>query len=293
MLTADLMAKVRRIEILTRRKVSETFSGDYASAFRGLGMEFDEVRQYQPGDDVRTIDWNVTARTGEPYIKRYREERQLTVLLAVDVSRSQSFGSTLRAKRDTTAELAAVLAYAAARNNDRVGLCLFSDHVERFIAPRKGRGHTLRVVREILEHQPVASATDLAQPLEHLQLALRRRAVIFLISDFLTESDAYLRPLAVIARKHDVVALSIADPADIDLPGIGLLEFQDAETGQRTLIDTASRAVRNRIADIAITRRERLAQDLRRLGVDHEPILAGEDYAHQLTNLFHRREARR
>ncbi|MEM1165665.1 MAG: DUF58 domain-containing protein [Planctomycetota bacterium] len=292
MLPDELIAKVRRLEILTRRSVSEVFSGDYSSAFRGRGMEFDEVRKYQPGDDVRSIDWNVTARTGEPFVKRFVEERELTVMLAVDLSASGTFGSLVRRKNETAAELCGVLAFVAARNNDKVGLTIFTDEVELFVPPRKGRSHVLRIIREVLEFSPRGTGTRLTAATDHLSRVLKRRAVVFFMSDFLTD-EPFERSMSVLAQKHDVVALTIEDPAERRLPSLALLDLVDAETGQRIVFDAGSPVLRRRHAHRAAARREQLETHFRRTGVDHARIETGSDYTHELTELFRTREARR
>jgi uncharacterized protein (DUF58 family) len=241
-IAADLFARIKSIQIRTRHLVTDVLAGEYESAFKGRGMEFDEVREYQPGDDVRTIDWNVTARTSVPHVKVHREERELTVMLLVDVSASGDFGSTARLKNELAAETAAVLAYTAVKNNDRVGLIIFSDQVERYIPPKKGSSHVWRVIREILAFSPERhTTTDLAAALEFLGKVVRRRSVAFVISDFLDEGfDDELR---VLAKRHDLNAVTVSDPREHELPDVGLIELQDAETGELVLVDTSSRAV--------------------------------------------------
>ncbi|MEM9082051.1 MAG: DUF58 domain-containing protein [Planctomycetota bacterium] len=293
MLNEELMQQVRRLELATKRRVSEVFSGEFASAFRGRGMEFDEVRLYQPGDDVRSIDWNVTARTGEPHIKRFVEERELTVMLAVDLSASGTFGTIDRSKNRKAAELCAVLAFVAATNNDKVGLTIFTDRVELFVPPRKGRRHVLRLIRELLEFEPEHRATKLESAIDHLTTVLRRRSVVFFVSDFLVDNESYHRPLAVMSSKHDVVALEMSDPAEHSLPALGLVDLVDAETGKRRVIDTGGFFVRRRHRRAAEQRTANLANNLRKLGVDHTTIRTNDDAVHQLQLLFRKREQRR
>lgn len=309
MLAQELMRKVRALEIRTRRSVSEVFAGEYSSAFRGRGMEFSEVREYQPGDDVRSIDWNVTARMGGPYIKRFVEERELTIVLAVDLSGSGRFGSVLRSKNETAAELCAVLAFAATQKNDKVGLVIFTDTVELTIPPRKGLKHALRLIRELLNFEPQRrngrrAGTDIAHAARTINQALKRRAVIFMVSDFLTGPapadsrtplpEAVETTLRLLARRHDVIAGVVADPRERELPRAGLIELEDAETGRRLLLDTASPGVRNRFHALARRRTERVREQLRRVGIDSfEATTRDESYIHSLVELFRRRERRR
>lgn len=319
MLTEDLMKKVRQIEIATGRAVNEVFAGEYSSAFKGRGMEFAEVRLYQPGDDVRTIDWNVTARTGEPHVKRFVEERELTVMLAVDLSASGRFGSAVRLKNELAAELCAVLAFAATRSNDKAGLLLFTDRVERFIPPAKGTRHVLRIIRELLDFQPPIGeqrrGTDVPMALEHLRQTLKKRAVVFVVSDFLIEGAASgIKPseggrlsepsptsaaskfetnLKLLARRHDVICCSIDDPRERSLPRVGLVELEDAETGERFIVDTSSRSMRLKYEAMALRRRENLRMQFRRMGIDHIEAATDRPYVQALIELFRRREGRR
>ncbi|MCK4872820.1 MAG: DUF58 domain-containing protein [Phycisphaerales bacterium] len=288
MLTEELMAEVRRLQIATRSIISEVFAGEYESAFKGRGLEFAEVREYQPGDDIRMIDWNVTARTGSPHIKECVEERELTVMLAVDLSSSGRFGSVDRFKNDLAAELCAVLGMVAAKGNDKVGLLIFTDHVELFIPAKKGSRHVLRVVREVLSFQPTRTGTNIALAIDHLARILKRRAVVFLVSDFL--DDGFIEPLKLLARRHDVVALSIRDPRERTVPRCGLVELEDAETGKTMLTDTSSRSFRKRFAERMARDEEALRFELRRIGVDHANITTGEPYGRTLIDLFRRRE---
>ena len=241
MLANELIARVRRIEITTRQLVEDGLAGDYHSVFKGRGMEFDEVRQYIPGDDVRSIDWNVTARTGEPYVKSYVEERELTVMLAVDVSRSGEFGTRNRFKRELAVELAAVMSIAATTNNDKVGLLLFSDRVELLVPPMKGRTHVLRMLRDLLAYEPVGTGTDIRLALDTIYVLLKRRSIVFLVSDFLADPEAYRQAMLVTNRRHDVVAFDISDPMEREIAEVGIIALEDAESGHRRWVDTGDR----------------------------------------------------
>lgn len=308
MLTEELMKKVRELEIAMRRSVSEVFSGEYSSAFRGRGMEFSEVREYQPGDDVRNIDWNVTARQGAPFIKRYVEERELTVVLAVDLSGSGGFGSVGRAKSEAAAELSGVVALAATKNNDKVGLLIFTDRVEMYVPPAKGRTHVLRILRELLEFSPrERRGTDIAGALEYLGRVLKRRSIVFLVSDFLVPEGDWRRPtsasgspgletqLRLMGRRHDVIAARMLDERERRLPerGAGLIEIEDAETGQRVIVDASGASAARIFAAHMEKRRKSLKDRLRRLGVDEIEVTSHEPYVHTLVELFRRREKRR
>ncbi len=287
---AEILAAVRRIEIRTRRLVDEVFSGEYHSVFKGTGMEFREVREYVPGDDVRTIDWNVTARTGHPFVKLYDEERELTVILAVDLSRSGRFGSGERTKMETAAELCGVLAFAAIANKDKVGLVMFSDRVERFIPPAKGRSHVLRLIRELLTFEPEGRGTDLDEPLRLLGSVLKRRATVFLVSDFWTGD--FTTTLSVLARRHDVVAVRVRDPREASLPAAGLVEWVDAESGAPLLVDTSQPALRQRLAARVAARDGFLAHLFQSRGVDVVDIDATGSYVEPLRRFFLAREGR-
>lgn len=360
------MQKVRELQIRTRRMVTESFAGEYSSAFKGRGMEFAEVREYQPGDDIRTIDWNVTARAGAPFIKKFVEERELTVILAVDLSASGRFGSIDRLKNETAAEICAVLAFTAVQSNDKVGLLIFTDEIELFIPPKKGMRHVLRLIRELLDFDPRGRGTDIVGTLEYLGKVLRRHAVVFLVSDFLTPEALSMRPdeveritgrdaqgrrhrwyhdlvhaggsssdaaaraaggngthhrhngrrgeaaiptgrpgsdrrvgqdfegaINLIARRHDLIAVQIVDERERRLAPVGLVEIEDAETGDRRMIDTGSRRVRADFAARAAALDRRLEERWRRLGVDHLRIVTHESYVRPLAELFRRRERRR
>jgi uncharacterized protein (DUF58 family) len=293
MLSSDLIQKIRRIEIRTRHLVNDSFAGEYHAIFKGRGMEFDEVRAYMPGDEVRTIDWNVTARMGEPFVKRYVEERELTVMLAVDASASGLFGTAERFKRELAAELGAVLAFSAITNNDKVGLITFTDQVELHIMPRKGRRHVLRLIRDLLAFEPEGHGTDIPLALDRLNHTLKRRAIIFLISDFLQpHTQAYERALLVTNRRHDLVAVTVTDPRENTWPDVGLVALQDAETGQRLWVDSGSRAWRAAFAQQAAARREARDAAFIRAQVDHIDVQAGEDYVDPLLAFFKARAQR-
>ncbi|MBK7188096.1 MAG: DUF58 domain-containing protein [bacterium] len=287
---AEILAAVRRIEIRTRRLVEEVFSGEYHSVFKGTGMEFREVREYVPGDDVRAIDWNVTARTGDPFVKLYDEERELTVMLAVDLSRSGRFGSGARFKSEVAAELCGVLAFAAIANKDKVGLVLFSDRVEKFIPPAKGRSHVLRLIRELLTFEPEGRGTDLDAPLRLLGSVLKRKATVFLVSDFW--AGDFTTSLSVLSRRHDVVAVRVRDPRESALLELGLVHWVDAETGRPLLIDTSSARVRRRLAAGAEAHDATLSKLFQSRGVDVVDVDATGSYVEPLRRFFLGREGR-
>ena len=290
MIPKEILRKVRQIEIRTNREVTDVLGGQYHSVFKGRGMEFEEVREYMPGDEVRSIDWNVTARFGHPYIKKFKEERELTVMLVVDVSASGQFGSGRQSKNELAAELGAVLAFSAIRNNDKVGVILFTDRIEKYIAPKKGRRHVLRVVREILAFQPTGTGTNLAQALDYLNRVQRRRAVTFVLSDF--QDAGFDKKLRMAGKRHDVVALSLRDPREEELPPVGLIELRDAETGRHAVVDTFDRRVRTRFADQAKTRLDGLRAMFRSASVDHVEIRTDTDYMRPLVKFFRMRERR-
>jgi len=286
----ELLKKIRRIEIRTSRTVNDVLAGHYHSVFKGHGMEFEEVRLYQPGDDVRTIDWNVSARFGEPYVKTFREERELTVLLLVDLSASQSFGTHVQLKRDLVTEVCATLAFSAIRNNDKVGLVCFTDEIEKVVLPRKGPKHVLRVIRELLYHEPASRGTDIRVALEHLNRTFKRRAVVFVVSDF--QADGYADAMRLARQRHDVIPIVVSDPREHELPNVGLIELQDAETGERVLVDTASRRVRRAYAEQARALHERRDQMLRSMRIDSIQVQTGESFVEPLTRFFRTREKR-
>ncbi len=288
---AEILRKVRRIQIVTSALVEDLFAGQYHAAFKGLGVEFEEVRAYQPGDDVRQIDWNVTARYGRPYIKRLREERELTVLLLVDVSASQDFGTNEQLKSELVAELGATLAFSAIRNNDKVGLVLFTDRIEQFVPARKGTRHVLRVVRELLYHTPAGRRTDVSEALEHVNHVLHRRAVIFLISDFRT--PPFMAALRVAQLRHDVIPVLVSDQHELTLPPMGCVELEDPETGDVVLVDTLSASFRRRLTAATDAQRAELLDKFSRLRVDAIEVATGESFVRPLTRFFRQRGRRR
>jgi uncharacterized protein (DUF58 family) len=286
----EILRQVKLLELRTRGLVNSLFTGEYRSVFKGQGMEFSEVREYQPGDEVRSIDWNVTARMRKPYVKRYIEERELTVMLCVDLSGSERFGTRRRFKSELASELAAVLAMSAIRNNDRVGAILFSDRIEHVVPPRKGRRHVLRLMRDLLVFEPVGTGTDIGAALEYAGKMLSHKAIIFVVSDF--QSAELEQPLKLLAQRHDVVAVTVDDPAEHDLPDIGLARFVDPETGQTLDVDTSDPEVRRRFAAAVteeITSRRRL---LRRLAIDEIPIHTDGGVVDPLIKFFRTRETR-
>ncbi len=287
---AEILKKIRALEIKTRGLVETAFAGDYHSVFKGRGMNFEDVREYQPGDEIRAIDWNVTARTGTAFVKKFTEERELAVMLIVDVSASGNFGSTSQSKRELAAEVACLLAFSAIRNNDKVGLLLFTDQVELFIPPKKGRSHTLRIIREILFFQPAGRATSPALALDYLNKIVTRRSVVFFISDF--QAPDFSRALAVTGRRHDLIAIQIQDERETVLPNIGIITLEDAETGEQIEINTADRALRARFADLAQKQETDLLKILRRNNIDTIDLRTGEDYLPPLRSFFKQRERR-
>jgi uncharacterized protein (DUF58 family) len=289
MLPKELIKRIRRLEITTRKVVSALLAGSYHSVFKGRGMAFSEVRQYQPGDEVRTIDWNVTARMNDAYVKVFTEERELTVMLLVDISASEEFGSK-RAKAEVAAEVAAQIAFSAIANNDRVGLVLFTDQVEKVVPPRKGKKHVLRVVSDILSFKPKGRGTDLAKGLTWLSHAARRKTVTFLISDFLASN--YEQSLRIVARKHDVVPVVISDPFEEMFPALGLAELEDPETGERWLIDTSDPRIRGRFTQEMKRRRDERTRLFQKLQLDHVGLKAGEDHSLALQQFFRARARR-
>lgn len=292
MLTNELMATIRRIELRTRRLVNDSFAGEYHSVFKGRGMEFDEVRPYQPGDEIRTIDWNVTARTGQPYVKRYVEERELTVMLVVDASASENFGSVKRFKRELAAELTAVLAFAATTNNDKVGLLIFTDQVELYIPPRKGRKHILRLIRELLAFEPKHSGTNIKLALDSVNRLLKRKAIVFLVSDFIAVPDSYRKELAITNQRHDLIAVDLSDPMEEGIANVGVLAVEDPESGEIVWVDTGSRAwqqaFRQRVSKLAAGK----DQAFLNASVDRIHVATNEDYTTPLTQFFAQRAMR-
>jgi uncharacterized protein (DUF58 family) len=290
MIPKEILKKVKRIEIATRGLVNEVFSGEYHSVFKGRGMEFAEVREYQLGDDIRNIDWNVTARSGHPYVKVFDEERELTVMLLVDVSSSGNFGTTNQMKGEVAAELCAVLAFSAIKNNDKVGLIIFSDKIEKFIPPRKGKQHVLRVIREILFFKPEESRTDLNVSLEYLTRVIKRRCIVFLISDFLTEN--YEKSLQVVNKKHDIIAINIVDPREVEMPSIGFVELEDAESGETIIVDTTNPAIRGSFYSQSKEERDNREKFFKSIGVDNITIKTDQSYVEPITKFFRMRARR-
>jgi uncharacterized protein (DUF58 family) len=290
MLPSELVKRLRRLEIRTRKVVADTLAGQYHSVFKGRGMAFSEVRPYQPGDEIRTIDWNVTARMREPFVKVFTEERELTVMLVVDVSASKEWGSRGRTKAELAAEVAAQIAFSATANNDRVGLILFSDRIEKLIPPKKGRKHVMRVVSDILSFKPQGRGTDLAAGLTGVLRVAPRRAVTFLVSDFLARG--YERPVRLVARRHDLVPVVLADPLEESFPALGLVEMEDPETGERAVVDTSAPAVRGAFARAMEAQREERRRLFQRLELDHVELRAGDDHAAALTRFFRMRARR-
>jgi uncharacterized protein (DUF58 family) len=285
--TKDLLKKVRKIEIKTRGLTRQIFAGEYHSAFKGRGMTFSEVREYQYGDDIRNIDWNVTARFNHPYVKVFEEERELTVMLLIDVSGSGNFGTRAQMKRTLITEIAAVLSFSAIENNDKIGVIMFSDRIEKFIPPQKGRKHILRIIRELLEFQPVSRGTDISESLRFLTNALKKRCTAFLISDF--RDKGYARSLQVANNKHDVAALHVYDIRETSLPAVGLLRVMDAETGQEKWIDTSRKRIRQSYAMKWESHQEMMKEIFSRAGVDSVSLQTGEDYVKPLMRLFKQR----
>ena len=291
MIPKELIKKIRYIQIYTSKAVNDILAGEYHSVFKGQGMEFDEVRAYQPGDDIRTIDWNVTARTGHPYVKRYVEEREITVFFLVDLSASGSFGSRNKLKNEIAAEFCALLAFSAIKNNDKVGLIVFTDNIELFIPPAKGTSHVLRLIRELLYFETgkkqQGTGTDIALALDYLGRVLHKRGVVFLVSDFLDHD--FEKPLGVLARRHDLIGVTVSDPRDYALPDVGLLEIQDAETDASVLIDTSSKEVRDKYSQLAREKSEQLQNLFKSTGVDHVQLFTDRDYVLDLVKFFRKR----
>ena len=290
MLPREVIQKVRRIEITTRRMVTDVLAGEYHSVFKGRGMEFSEVREYMMGDDIRTIDWNVTSRTGTLHVKKFVEERELTVLLMLDASGSADFGTTSRFKREVAAEIGALLAFSAIKNNDRVGAIVFTDEVEMFIPPRKGRSHVLRVIRDLLYFEPKSKKTNLAAAMDFLNSVTRKRAVVFVLSDFLT--SGFEKSFRVAAKKHDVISIFLSDPREREIPKAGMIELEDAETGHRMLLDTADRRALAAFTQHADARVQGQMDALTAMGVDIIDVNTGEPYDRPLQRFFQKRARR-
>lgn len=296
MLPEDLIREVKRLEIYARRRVDDLFAGEYHAAFKGQGIEFAEVREYEPGDDVRSIDWNVTARAGRPFIKRFIEERRLTVLLCLDTSASQAFGTIGKSKARVAAEVASVLAMVASRNSDRVGLITFADQVKLFLPPRKGRTHLLRVIRECLDTSPAGGGEGLSEALELVRTVVRQHAIVFLLSDFLFDSEqgpAVLRSLRMVSHRHEVVGVRISDPRELELPPIGLVKLVDPETRRTVLVDTGPRATRRRFGQAAEQRRAAIDLIFRGARSDLIDVSTARSFGPDLMRYFRARERRR
>ena len=291
MSTSALLKKVRKIEIKTKGLSNHIFAGEYHTAFKGKGMAFSEVREYQPGDDIRSIDWNVTARYNSPFVKVFEEEREMTVMLLIDVSASGNFGTQEQFKRELATELAAILAFSAIKNNDKVGVIFFTDKVEQFIPPKKGKSHILRIIREVLAFQPTGKGTDIAGALEYFSAVIKKRSICFILSDFM--SKEFDRPLKIASKKHDLVALRIHDTREDTLPNVGLVPMQDAETEKMLFVDTSSKKVRDNFAKNRAQATAKLRKLFPSSGVDLIDITTGTDYVKPLINFFKTRGKRR
>ena len=291
MIPREMMRRIQRIQIHTSHVVDDLLAGQWHSAFKGRGIEFEEVRPYQEGDDVRTIDWNVTARAGEPFVKLFREERELSVMLLVDLSASQDFGTNLQTKRELITELGATLAFSAIKNNDKVGLSLFTDQIEKAVPPRKGKRHVLRLIRELLYCQPMGRGTNLKSALDHLHRTASQRTVVFLISDF--QDSGFEKTLRITRKKHDVIPILVNDQRELDLPNVGLLRLRDPESGSMVTIDTSSRRHRDAFQRMQMVESEKRDAIFRRLKMSPIRLTTGEDYVEPLKRFFHRREAGR
>ena len=290
MIPRKILQKVKRIEIKTRGLVNDLFGGEYHSIFKGRGMTFSEVREYNPGDDIRLIDWNVTARTGSPFVKVFEEERELTVFLLVDISASGEFGSGSQLKRDYGAEVASVLGFSAIKNNDKVGLILFTDRVEKYIIPKKGKTHVLRVIRELLYTKSEGSKTSIREALDYLLKVAKRKCVVFLISDFL--DDNYLTSLKVVNKKHDLIAIQLLDPAELELPNMGLIKVEDPETGEMFWVDTSSQKAMTQLKNEISTKQSNFRKEIKKFGIDLISISTNEDFVDPLMSFFKSREKR-
>lgn len=286
--TSELIRRVRRLEIKTRALTNNIFAGQYHSAFKGRGMSFAEVREYQSGDDVRDIDWNVTAKMNKPYIKVFEEERELTLMLLVDLSASQKFGTKYRTERELTAEIAATLSFSAMQNNDKIGVIFFTDRIEKFIPPQKGRKHILYIIRELLNFEPKGTRTNIGVALEYMMKVVTKKAITFVLSDFLDKND-YSKPLLVTSRKHDLICLQVFDPLMAELPNVGLLKVKDAETGHEQILDTSSRTIREYHKQWWNNEQKRLRELFRKHGIDYTSVQTNGDYVRPLINLFAQR----
>ena len=290
MIPEELIKKIRYIQILTKRAVDASFAGQYESVFKGRGMQFDEVREYTPGDDIRDIDWNVTARTGKAYIKRFVEEREMTLVFAVDLSASGQFGTVNKMKNELAAEFCAVLAFAAAKNNDKVGLLIFTDQIELYIPPKKGSGHVLRLIRELLAFKMVQRQTNIPLGLDYIAKVIRKRATVFVVSDFI--ETGFKKPLSLLNKRHDVIAVPVRDRVEVAMPNVGLIELQDAESGETILVDTSSRHFRAQYGQNSQEGFDQLKGMLRSIDVDCIPICTDQPYVQDLVQFFHMRHQR-
>jgi uncharacterized protein (DUF58 family) len=290
MLTKELLKQVRQIEIKTKGLVNQVFSGEYHSVFKGRGMEFSEVREYQFGDDIRNIDWNVTARFGHPFIKIFEEERELTVMLLVDLSGSLIFGTIEKTKQQVAAELSAILAFSAMKNNDKVGLLLFTDKIEKFVPPRKGRVHVLRIIREVLSFEPVGKTTNIKAALEYMNNAIKKKSIVFLLSDFM--DSGYEKILRIVGKKHDLIGVVLDDPREKEIPKMGLIKFTDAETGRERWIDTSSKNFQKNLASLRWNNMEKLKSLFTSGRIDNIEVHTGENYIKPLVRFFRLRESR-
>ncbi|MDX8341095.1 DUF58 domain-containing protein [Draconibacterium sp. IB214405] len=287
--TTDLLKKVRKIEIKTRGLSRNIFAGEYHSAFKGRGMAFSEVREYQFGDDIRNIDWNVTARYSHPYVKVFEEERELTVMLLIDVSGSRDFGSFEKLKKNVITELSAVLSFSAIQNNDKIGVIFFSDKIEKFIPPKKGKSHILRIIRELIDFHPESNGTDITEAVRYMTNAIKKRCTAFIISDFMDDNKDLDMALSIANNKHDMVALNIYDERETELPSIGMIKLKDAEKGNYVWVDSSSRKTRKLYADWWIKHMGRLDVMFKKSGVDYVSINTNEDYVKSLMSLFKKR----
>jgi uncharacterized protein (DUF58 family) len=290
MITSELLKKIRKVEIRSKGLSNQIFSGEYHSAFKGRGMTFSEVREYQPGDDIRAIDWNVTARFNHPFVKVFEEEREMTVMLLIDMSGSGDFGTELQLKKDLITEVSATLAFSAIQNNDKVGVILFTDHIEKFIPPKKGRSHILRIIKELLEFKSAGKGTDIQMALRYFTNMIKKRSTAFLISDFL--ASGYENELRLTARRHDLVALRVFDKHEVEFPDLGLIPLNDNETGEVRWIDTSDKAVRKSFHLRAFQQNKTIQQAFTKAGVDHAELITGASYVNPLMRLFKRREGR-
>ena len=292
MIPRELAKKIRYIQIHTSKAVNDVLAGEYESVFKGRGMEFDEVREYSPGDEIRSIDWNVTARIGHPYVKRFVEERELTIIFLVDLSASGTFGTVEKTKNEAAAEICALLAFSAIKNNDKVGLVLFTDTIEMFIPPKKGTSHVLRLIRDLLNFTPQHTKTDITIALDYLGRVMQKRCVAFLVSDFLCDFD-FEKSLHVLGRRHDLIAVSISDPSEMALPAVGLIELEDAESGERLVVDTRNAGVRKGYYRLSRERTDRVRELFRFAGIDHVELVTGRDHVKDLVRFFRTRERRK